>query len=349
MKKILLFFMALTVNALMGATLAGAVGINPLIGAVGLNGGAIAVSQLDLVGSMRVGVYTEVWTGEMIKAFRNSVESIGWLAKIRSYDQYAENDVIHFVNLGGDPDVLINNTTYPIAVQNLADTDKPIALDKYQTKATRITDDELQAISYDKMGSVIERHREAIDQTKYSRAIHALAPASHLAATPVLLTTGSASPDATRKMIQRTDIINLKKAYDKLKVPSAGRVLVLSPDHVSDLLLTDQKFAEQYYNYTTGKIVNMYGFEVYEYADNPYFKQDKTKLAFGAVPAAGEFMASVSFYAPRMMKASGSTKTYISVAADSPTTQENLVNFRHYFIALPLKNEAIGAIASASV
>lgn len=68
MKKILLFFMALTVNALMGATLAGAVGINPLIGAVGLNGGAIAVSQLDLVGSMRVGVYTEVWTGEMIKS-----------------------------------------------------------------------------------------------------------------------------------------------------------------------------------------------------------------------------------------------------------------------------------------
>lgn len=349
MKRLISLFFALAVNALMGATLANAIDISPLAGAVGLNAGAIAAGQLELTGVLRAGIYTEVWTGEMIKAFRNSIESLGWLAKIRSYDQYAENDVIHFVNIGGDPDVLVNNTTYPIDIQSLADTDKPIALDKYQTKATRVTDDELHAISYDKMGSVIERHREAIDQTKYSRAIHALAPSANSAATPVLLTTGTASADGARKMLTRTDLIQLKKAYDKLKVPTAGRVLVLCPDHVADLLENDQKFADQYYNYTSGKIANMYGFEVYEYTDNPCFKQDKTKLAYGAVPGAGEFMASVSFFAPRMMKATGSTKTYISEAKDNPTTQENLVNFRHYFIALPLKNEAIGAVVSATV
>ncbi|MCK9452858.1 MAG: hypothetical protein M0Q90_14280 [Bacteroidales bacterium] len=349
MKKYLLIFMALAINALMGASLAGAVGVNPVIGATGLNGAALAIGQLDLSNSMRSGVFTEVWTGEMIKAFRNSVESIGWLARIRSYDQYAENDVIHFIDIGGDPTVLINNTTYPIGVETLDDADKAISLDKYQTKATRITDDELYAVSYDKMGSVIERHRESIDTTKYSRAIHALAPASHAAATPVLLTTGSAAPEGGRKMLTRTDIINLKKAYDKMKVPTAGRILVLSPDHVADLLLNDQKFADQYYNYTSGKISNMLSFEIYEFVDNPYFKQDKTKVAYGAVPGVGEFMASVSFFAPRMMKVTGSTKSYLSAAKDNPTTQENLANFRHYFIALPLKNEAIGAIVSASV
>lgn len=349
MKKYLLILMALAINALMGATLAGAVGVNPVIGAASLNGAALAIGQLDLASSMRAGVFTEVWTGEMIKSFRNSVESIGWLAKIRSYDQYAENDMIHFINIGGDPTVLINNTSYPIGVENLADTDKAISLDKYQTKATRITDDELYAISYDKMGSVIERHRESIDTTKYSRAIHALAPASHAATTPVLLTTGTAAPEGGRKMLTRTDIINLKKAYDKMKVPGAGRILVLSPDHVADLLLNDQKFADQYYNYTSGKIANMLSFEIYEFVDNPYFKQAKTKVAYGAVPEAGEFMASVSFFAPRMMKATGSTKSYLSAAKDNPTTQENLANFRHYFIALPLKNEAIGAIVSATV
>lgn len=348
MRKLFLLFLALTVNALMGATLSSAIGVSPAVGAIVLIGGAIAMGPLELTGLMRAGIFTEVYTGEMVKAFRNSVENIGWLAKIRSYDQYAENDVIHFVNIGGDPDVLVNNTTYPIEVQNLADADKPIALDKYQTKATRITDDELHAISYDKMASVIERHREAIDQTKYSRAIHALAPASHTELTPVLLTTGALSADGTRKMLIRSNLISLKKAYDKLKVPSSGRVLVLCPDHVADLLETDQKFADQYYNYTSGKIANMYGFEVFEFVDNPYFKQDKTKLAYGAVPGVGEFMASVSFFAPRMMKATGSTKSYLSEAKDNPTTQENLVNFRHYFITLPLKNEAIGAIVSAA-
>ncbi|HOI32972.1 MAG: hypothetical protein PHG67_06150 [Bacteroidales bacterium] len=348
MKKFLILFMALMSNMLIGATVAGAVGLNPLLGSAVLTSGAVAIGQLDLAGSLRAGIYTEVWTGEMIKAFRNSVESIGWLARIRDYSQYAENDLIHFVDIGGDPDVLVNNTTYPIDVQDLTDADKAIALDKYQTKATRITDDELYAISYDKMGSVIERHRESIDSTKYSRAIHALAPAGHTSATPVLLTTGSASPDGGRKMLTRADIINLKKAYDKLKVPSAGRILVLNPDHVADLLLVDQKFADQYYNYTSGKIANMYGFEVYEFVDNPYFKQNKTKVAYGAVPGVGEYMASVSFFAPRMMKVTGSTKSYLSAAKDNPTTQENLANFRHYFIALPLKNEAIGALVSAT-
>lgn len=349
MRKLILIFLSLAVNAFMGTTLASAIGVDPVIGALGLPAIATAMSQFELTGALRAGIYTEVWTGEMIKAFRNSIESIGWIAKIRKYDQYVENDVIHFVNIGGDPDVLVNNTTYPIDIQSLEDEDKPIGLDKYQTKATRVTDDELHAISYDKMGSVIERHRDSIDQTKYSRAIHALAPGSNIAGTPVLLTSGQNSADGVRRKITRTDIILLKKAFDDLKVPSTGRVLVLCPDHVSDLLDIDQKFADQYHNYTSGKIANLYSFEVYEYVDNPYFRQNRTKLPYGSVPASGDFMASVAFYAPRMMRATGSTKTYLSEAKDNPTTQENLINFRHYFIALPLKNEAIGAIVSSVV
>jgi hypothetical protein len=115
-------------------------------------------------------------------------------------------------------------------------------------------------------------------------------------------------------------------------------------------LQTDQKFADQYHNYTTGKISNLYGFEVYEYVDCPYFTTStKTKKAYGAVPANGDYQASVAFYAPRMMRANGSTKTYMSEATSDPQNQQNLVNFRHYSICLPLKNEAIGAIVSKAV
>jgi hypothetical protein len=228
----------------------------------------------------------------------------------------------------------------------LSDTDKPIGLDKYQTTATPVTDDELYAISYDKMASVIERHREAMGETKYSRALHALAPAGDTAGTPVILTSGT-NDGSGRKMITRADIIKLKKAYDKLKVPITGRILVLCPDHVNDLLDTDQKFVQQYYNYITGKIANLYGFEVYEYADCPYFTAStKVKKAWGSVPGSGDFQASVSFYAPRMMRADGTTKMYFSESATDPQNQQNLVNFRHFSICLPLKLEAIGAIAS---
>jgi hypothetical protein len=346
MKKIL-FLMAVMVNFAIGAMASVAIGVPAIAGGLVLNAVALAIPQS--VEMLRAGVYTEVWTGEMIKAFRTSVESIGWLNKIRSYDQYAENDVIHFVNLGGDPTVLINNTTYPIDIENITDADKAISLDKYQTKATRITDDELYAISYDKFGSVIERHKDVINEKKYAKALAALAPAGNTTTTPVVVTSGANSTDGSRKIITRDDIIALKKTFDNQKIPVAGRVLVLCSDHVNDLLLTDQKFAEQYYNYTSGKISNLYGFEVYEYTDGPYYTVSTlTKLAFGAAPSSTtDRQASVAFYAPRMMKATGTTKAYLSEAKDNPTTQENLANFRHYFICLPLKNEAIGAIVSA--
>jgi hypothetical protein len=346
MKKFLVL-VSIIVNMLLGGTLAAMVGLPPVWGGIALNAVAAASPLLGIEG-LRAGVYTEIWTGEMIKAFRTSVESIGWLNKIRSYDQYAENDVIHFVHIGGDPDVLINNSSYPIPVQTIADADKAISLDKYQTKQTPVTDDELYALSYDKMASLIERHKDRINETKYSRALHALAPASHATATPVLLTTGDPTADGLRRLITRTDIIALKKSFDTLRIPLAGRVLVLCPDHVSDLLQSDQKFVDQYHNYATGKISNLYGFEVYEYADAPVYRTTtKAKLAYGALPVAGtDRQASVAFYAPRMMKATGSTTMYYSEAKTDPATQQSLVNFRHYFICLPLKNEALGAIVS---
>lgn len=292
------------------------------------------------------GIYSELWTGETIKAFRNSVASLGWLTKIRAFDaQVAGNNTINFVDLGGDPTVLVNNTSYPIGVESLADANKAIGLDKYQTKATKITDDEARGLSFDKMGSVIDRHREVVDAKKYARAIHALAPASNAAGTPVLVTTGDAA--GTRKRLVVADILALKEKFDALKVPVQGRVLVLCPEHVNDLLLQDTSFAQRYNNTTTGAIADMYGFEIYEYVDAPvYTVSTKTKLAFGAAAtAATDRNASVAFYAPRMMKATGETKAYV----DEPDTQnqEWRYNLRHYFICLPLKNEAIGAIVSA--
>lgn len=165
MKKGLMLVVALMINAVFGVAISAATGLPAIVGAVGVPALSV-LSPLFGIEGLRVGVHTEVWTGEMIKAFRNSVASIGWLNKIRSYDQYANDNVIHFVDLGGDPEVLINNSTYPIPVQNITDADKTISLDKYQTKPTRITDDELYAISYDKIGSIIERHRESIDEKR---------------------------------------------------------------------------------------------------------------------------------------------------------------------------------------
>lgn len=345
MKRFFFLMTALMVNFVIGGTLSACVGVSPMIGGIGMNAIAAISPLFGLDGVLRAGLYSELWTGETIKAFRNSVASLGWLNKIRAFDaQVAGNNTINFVDLGGDPTVLVNNTSYPIGVESLDDANKAIGLDKYQTKATRITDDEARGLSYDKMGSVIERHREVVDAKKYARALHALAPSADGKGTPVLVTTGAA--DGTRKRLVVSDIIALKEQFDHLKVPVQGRVLVLCPEHVNDLLVQDTTFAQRYNNHTTGAIADMYGFEIYEYVDAPvYTVSSKQKLAYGAVPTEStDRNASVAFYAPRMMKATGETKAYV----DEPDTQnqEWRYNLRHYFICLPLKNEAIGAIVS---
>lgn len=348
MKKVLTMITALLFNIFMGAIVGFAMGFAPAIGAVGAVGLSAVMGEFMPAGVLGVGVLKEVWTGELVKKFRND-EAGSFLDGITDNSQYAENDVIHMVDISADPDVLVNNTTYPLAIQELEDGDIALKLDKFQTKATPITDDELYALSYDKMASVKERHGEAITENKFAKAIHALAPDQHTVATPVLKTTGAVDGDGDtgRKMLTRKDIIALKKAFDKAGVPLAGRRLVLCPDHVADLLQEDQAFAKQYYNYESGKIANLYSFAVYENVDNPFYKTaDSKKIAFGTAPTEADFQASVAFSEKRVFKASGSTKMYYSSAETDPLNQRNLVNFRHYFVALPNKKEAIGAIMS---
>lgn len=344
-KEIVKFVTGTLVNVLMSIVILFLLGV-PGAGFWGLIVGVVlpmALGKFLPKGAALEDVYTEVWTGELVKQLRGGMTA-SWLDGVSDYSAAVNNEVVHLVDVGGDPDVLINNTTYPIAAQELEDGDIALGLDKFQTKKTAVSDDQLFAISYDKMGSVIERHGDAITIAKFKKAAHALAPNSNTAKTPVVPTSGE--DDNGRKKCTRKDIIALKRKLDALQVPTAGRRLVLCSDHVNDLLEDDQKFRDQYYNYTTGKIANMYGFEVYEFENCPYFTKEGTKVPFKNSPSGTDHQASFCFYTKRVFRAQGSTKMYYRDAQTNPDYQQNEVNFRHYYIVLPKKMEAIGAIYS---
>lgn len=344
-KEIVKFVTGTLVNVLMSIIILFLLGV-PNAGFWGLIVGIVlpmALGKFLPKGAALEGVYTEVWTGELVKQLRGGMTA-SWLDGVSDYSAAVNNEVVHLVDVGGDPDVLINNTTYPIAAQELEDGDIALGLDKFQTKKTAVSDDQLFAISYDIMGSVIERHGDSITIAKFKKAAHALAPNSNTAKTPVVPTSGE--DDNGRKKCTRKDIIALKRKLDALQIPTAGRRLVLCSDHVNDLLEDDQKFRDQYYNYTTGKIANMYGFEVYEFENCPYFTKEGTKVPFKNSPSGTDHQASFCFYTKRVFRAQGSTKMYYRDAQTNPDYQQNEVNFRHYYIVLPKKMEAIGAIYS---
>jgi hypothetical protein len=128
---------------------------------------------------------------------------------------------------------------------------------------------------------------------------------------------------------------------DKLGVPVENRRLVLCSEHANDLLLTDQKFREQYnIDRNTGRIGMLYGFEIYEYGATPLYTKTGEKKDLNSKAEAGEFQCSFAFYTPRVFKATGTTKMYYSEAATDPEYQRNKINFRHYFIAMPKKEDA---------
>ncbi|WP_281802693.1 hypothetical protein [Segatella maculosa] len=331
---------ALLVNAIVGGLIALAVGVASWIGAVALNVIVIAIGACLPKDALRVGVFTEVWTGELVKSLRGGLEG-SWLDGVPDQSTIVNNDVIHLVEVGVDPDVLINNTTYPIPSQALEDKDIAVKLDKFQTKVTPITDDELYAASYDKMARVKESHSNAINDSKFTKAAHALCAQEDTAKTPVLKTTGERDATTGRLRLTMADLVALKAAMDKLHVPAENRRLVLCPDHVNDLLLVSQTFREQYnIDRATGKVGKLYGFDVYEYANTPLYTQAGKKKNLGVAAEAGQFNCSFAFYTPRVFKVTGSTKMYYSEAATDPEYQRNKINFRHYFLCMPKKADA---------
>ena len=341
-RMILKVLAAVMFNCVMGGVMATLLGMDARVGAVVATcaGVALGLANGPAAHGLRAGVLMEIWVGELVKKLRSGLEG-SWLDGVPDNSGIVNNDVIHLVDVGIDPDVIVNNTTYPIPLQALDDKDIAVKLDKFQTKVTPVTDDELYALSYDKMGRVKEAHGNALNDAKFKKAAHALCATSATKTTPVLKCSGEADAESGRKRLTMADVVAMKQAMDKLHVPTENRRLVLCPDHVNDLLLTVQNFREQYnIDRATGKVGKLFGFDIYEYANTPKYTSAGVKKALDAEAEDGDLQCSFAFYVPRVFKATGSTKMYYSEAQSDPEYQRNKINFRHYFLCMPKKADA---------
>lgn len=342
MKNFLFFFFAILFNIAIssGIAMAADLPLLPVFGTISL--AAFIPKPAGILGA---GVYKEIWTGEMVKRFGTGVAT--FLKGIKSYNHLVENDVIHLIDIGSLPDVLVNNTSFPLTPQNLSEADIPIPLDKLETVPTAISAAELHGISYDKINVAHDLHREALEIKAGIRAAHAIAPDSHTANSPIVKTTGS-NNGANFKQCRVEDIIALKKLFDKLDMPKVGRVLVLSTDHVNDLLLTSQTFKDQYYNISNGAtLTQLFGFEIHEFNATPVYNTGFTKIELGTTPAATDRSASVAYYNPYIWQARGSIQPYISLAKNDVLNKRNLCSFDLYYKCRPkVLNYGVGAIVS---
>ena len=350
MRHIIRICMSAMLCFITGHAMATAIGTDPVAGGLASIAISAAAGHFMPEGAACEGVLTEIWTGELVKAFKAALDG-SWLDGIPDASGKVDNDVIHLVDVGASPDVLVNNSQYPIEVVSWQDDDIAITIDKFDTKNTAVTDDELHAASYDKIAAVIESHAESLNAAKFRRAAWRLCAQEDTETTPVIATTGQADAKG-RKKCTIGDILEMKRRMDALNVPTTGRRLVLCPAHAADLLETSQAFAEQYkgIDRNTGRVGQILGFETYEFNGNPVFKDgEKQAVTVTAEDAAtGAWMASFAFHVKRAFKASGSRKMYYHDAAEDPQNRRNLIGFREYFITMPKKADS-GVVLTSDV
>lgn len=284
---------------------------------------------------------------EMIKQLRHEHT---WVSEIRSKQSWVNNDVIKIPKRGDAPAVLINNTNYPIVSNKRDDSHVILSLHKFDTENTTVTDDELYALPYEKISDVQMQHRETLEDETMEYGIWGLAPLEDAEAENqfVLETTG-ADDGTGRLKLTTKDLRDLQSKMNKKGISKKGRILVLSDDHVSDLLDEDKNFFTQYHNHKEGVISEKYyGFKVYEDSTTPEY-DDTTlqRLPYGSVTVGRK--SSVVFHTKSTAKAAGTVKRYAKDAKDNPEMRESTVGFRLYHIIVAYGIEGSAAIISGTV
>lgn len=293
-------------------------------------------------------VLKKVWAKEVIKAltakdddsFLNGVKDQTALVT-----QGEDGDTIYLHRLLTKPATTINGTL-PVGVMRQQYDNEPIGLDTFRTENTAVSDDDLFASSIDKIKIASESHVLSLAEKRVAYAAYRIAPTTNTANSPVFLTTGAVDAIRNEKMLTKADILRAKRELDNQSVPATDRVLVLSADHLNDLLTTDNLFEKQYYDYRKGELPPMiYGFEVHSYIDNPlYVKSTLTKKSFGASKTTADRQCSFFFYRPNVFKAWGKTKMFYNNMENDVLNEEQLMHIKQRAICRAILQINIGAI-----
>lgn len=323
-------------NTFAGGSVAYAAGVPMVYGIVAFN---LASFIPAVSGVLSAKLTKEIWLADLMEKF---YPKTSFLSAASNMDQFVENDKINLAEAGVDPDVLINNTSYPVAFAERTDTPYELVLDVYDTEGTVLRNAERIELAYDKRMSVLNGHKNALLQKLAQKAAHAYAPDETGDTTPVLATTGDSTSGAIMPL-RFADIIDLKSLYDDMDAPE-DRVLVLNPRHENDLIKQDLELMKAIYSGTVDKL---FGFKLYVYSKTPRFNRSTgKKVAFGAAAApTTDTISSFAFVGSEVMKCQGTFKMFERL--NDPEQKGDIINFQMRALALPKRNKYMGAIYSA--
>lgn len=290
------------------------------------------------------GVNKEIWISDIMEGFYPNGD---FLSRATDMSAWVEFNTINLAEAGVDPNVLINNTTYPVPTAQRTDTALPLALVTYDSENTIVRNVEEMESAYDKRASVIRQHQNSIRKKTVQHALQNYAPAATATYTPVTVTSGAADALAgATKALTLKDVTVVQEAFTKLDAPQENRVGVLHPTHLRQLLNEDATLNKQFMEQKEGQPLRYAGFDFYV---NPHTARYNTstnaKVAFGAAPAGTDSVASSLFFVgSEVMRADGSWDMF--VREKDPEQRGDIIGFQKRGLYLPIRSKLQATVFS---
>ena len=261
----------------------------------------------------------------------------------RSVDMTAmvEYNKINLAEAGVAPDVLVDNTDYPIETAQRDDIPLELPLHTFDTKNTVVRNVEAMELAYDKMESVVRQHRNVLQAKTAAYAANSWAPQQQKDLTPVMATSGTGKNRQGLTPLSFDDVLAMDAWFRSKDIDPSTMVAVLNPYHLADLMAEDMKL---YKEMLAGN--KLFGFDLYTFSQLPYYNATTgQKVAFGTSAADTDTQCSLFYCANEVMRADGDIEVFARYK--DPEQRGDLIGFQKRFTALPIRNKYQAAIYSA--
>ena len=269
----------------------------------------------------------EVWISDLME---NLIPDESWMSELRDLSSFVENNKLHIGEAGAMPTVTEDNVSWPLTTgATRTDTDNAKSLKTYDTANQILRNAEAVELVYDKRQSIVLNHQNALRKKISTTAAWNICPDVHLAGTKILKATSGASYADTinKRRAKFADILDMQKELDTLDLPREGRIAVLNPQHLADLMLEDLSLYKLIIQ--SGQI---FDFKLYRFNGTPYFTAAiaetlGSKVALSTAYAAGSHgWASMFFHKQEAFKAIGDVSMYAT--EKSPTERGDVIGFQ---------------------
>jgi hypothetical protein len=278
------------------------------------------------------GLAPEVWLPLVKEDFYPSNSFLNGAQDMSALVNY---DKINFAQAGADPNVLKNNTDYPIQATVVSDSPKAIELDYYDTESSIVRNAVAIELAYDQRALYADKHKKALLKRIGLDAAFAYAPVQNDNSkynTVLNLGNGDGIIDA---------VIDLQKSYNACDDDGTQRNLVLCPEHMA-MISKEDKVLYKSIMATAG--AEFYGFRIWNYSKCPiYIGGTGVKAAFGAAFVEGTHKnSSFSFLKSEVMKAQGTMEMFSTLK--DPAMKGDIFNFQMRALVSSLRGRYAGAI-----